>query len=267
MREMQRSEAERLKQVYTAYRISAHINDAVVALSKRVMSSIRAPFAFVQCVWAAYWLTHCPVVAIYRTDGSFYGSAIRQKPALVQSFSWLTYVFAFFFPLLARVFSHTVHLRAVELVGEGLSSKVYRATYCGLSVALKLPRTLGSVEKEWTLLERRLPRDPVLRSHLPIPRYYGVFDLDGVGVMLSSYNGCSLASMPQPNARKLWCVEQIFASFSLLLTVMILPRHSVNAAVAQLQAAGIQPTDVSMRNTVWDGRQLTIIDFVDDEQT
>ncbi len=34
-------------------------------------------------------------------------------------------------------------------------------------------------------------------------------------------------------------------------------------AVSKLRRVGIEPTDVSTRNALWDGERVTIIDFVD----
>lgn len=40
-------------------------------------------------------------------------------------------------------------------------------------------------------------------------------------------------------------------------------RTLLHDAVSKLRQVGIEPTDVSNRNALWDGERLTLIDFVD----
>ncbi|KAL7278849.1 hypothetical protein ACG7TL_006680 [Trametes sanguinea] len=99
------------------------------------------------------------------------------------------------------------------------------------------------VEAEWRRLREALPADTREGSGLPIPTYYGGFGGEEDGIVLMSYGGEALDRL----------TEQYGAA-----TVM----GWYEAAVAELNAAGVEVMDAALRNAVWDGERVRIIDFV-----
>ncbi|KAI0806586.1 hypothetical protein C8Q74DRAFT_1223054 [Fomes fomentarius] len=77
---------------------------------------------------------------------------------------------------------------------------------------------------------------------LPIPKYYGLFKYRGYAVTMLSHEGQDL--------------DNECSAPDNISTLM-------EDAVFKLRQVGIEPTDVSPRNALWNGERVTIIDFVD----
>ncbi|KAI0767865.1 hypothetical protein C8Q74DRAFT_1370559 [Fomes fomentarius] len=99
---------------------------------------------------------------------------------------------------------------------------------------------LGRCELVWLRTEWALHPIPLLAT-LPIPKYYGLFTYCEYAVTMLSHEGQDLAKTSAPD------------NISTLL----------HDAVSKLRQVGIEPTDVSHLNVLWDGERLTLIDFVD----
>ncbi|KAI0070232.1 hypothetical protein K474DRAFT_881562 [Panus rudis PR-1116 ss-1] len=73
-------------------------------------------------------------------------------------------------------------------------------TWGGVSVIVKAPRHMRdqTLVKEWDNLKARLPVQSDVASRLPIPTYYGLFNLEDCIVMVTSDNGISLDQLNKP---------------------------------------------------------------------
>ena len=58
---------------------------------------------------------------------------------------------------------------------------------------------------------------------------------------------------------------QFYRYFLLMHCTTMIVRPVIENTVSSLKAAGVNPTGVHSRNSLWNGSQVTMIDFVDDE--
>ncbi|KAI0069548.1 hypothetical protein K474DRAFT_1777228 [Panus rudis PR-1116 ss-1] len=226
---------------------SLRVSDGIDIRSGPIKPWLRRAGQVLKRRWAEYRLAHCQQIILYSRDGIPLEPGKRIAKSLNVASSCLDPLFLIISSAYSWFAPTSVELRAQDVSGRGASSTAWRMKYGGVSVIVKAPRHMRdqTLVKEWDNLKACLPVQSDMASRLPIPTYYGLFDFEDCIVMVTSDNGISLDQLNEP-------IDDVRGLFA--------------RAVYALRAAGIQPTDLSLRNTVWDGRHLTLIDFVDDTQ-
>lgn len=126
----------------------------------------------------------------------------RTTPPLVPEGRW-TALFFMLVEFLLTLFSfgifglNTVPVHVREVAGRGAQCTAWRASVYGIPVILKVDRVRGAVRNEWQRLSGAITWTPAHQS-LPIPKYYGLFELKGYDIFLMSDNGWTLEELEEP---------------------------------------------------------------------
>ncbi|KAI0749907.1 hypothetical protein C8Q80DRAFT_654889 [Daedaleopsis nitida] len=198
----------------------------------------------------------CHAIMVHNARGEPPTRMERTAPSLVAPgrFDWL----------IALLCPRTLHIYPIATAGEGLTSHVMRVRFCGLlSCVLKSQRQQPeedqrgvTLEEEYNLVRQVKKRDPVRFAALPIPQYHGLFSVvsDGAGHSPGEeeFQGMTDFLAMSDNGHPVTDLDTKH-----LLT------DECERALALVRLSGFRANDHNnFWNTLYDGKSLTIIDFV-----
>ena len=164
------------------------------ARPSRVQSLAQDLFHAPRMFWRHYVLAHAPCVVVHTLEGSFPVPYIRQETAPHRT--WIDYVIFYAFSwILALFVPKVIHLNLYARCPKSRHSHAFRALYHDVPLLVRILRNPrgGHLASEWA----RLPRGPAAPD-LPIPTYYGLFQIGQVHEMvLASDNGVTLDRLDQ----------------------------------------------------------------------
>ena len=158
-----------------------------------VQEAARGVFHRLRMRWINYKLGQVPQVVVHTVEGSLPVPYVRRETALPRTF--LDYVMIYALScILAFFLPQVLHLYLYERCPNSRQSYAFRGVYCDVPLIVRILRTPrpGALAAEWSHLPRGRSS-----SKLPIPRYYGLFQLGEYHEMvLTSDNGVTLDRMP-----------------------------------------------------------------------
>ncbi|KAI0363129.1 hypothetical protein BV20DRAFT_983989 [Pilatotrama ljubarskyi] len=149
---------------------------------------------------------------------------------------------------LARMVPAALDVYLEAELGGGEQTTAWVAHVGSISVVVKMNQFVNPfqdrvVEEEWNRLREVLPSNAKEATALPIPSYHGGFRGEIGDIIVMSNAGTPLRQLVDADADGAL-------------------RAEYERALATLAAAGIEAVDQALRNAVYDGRMVRVIDFV-----
>ena len=149
-----------------------------------VQAALQAVTHWSRLQWSQYKLGHASCVVVHTVQGSLPVPYVREESALPRTF--LDYVILYGFSwILALFVPKVLHVHLYERCPPSGKSHAFRGVYEGVPFLVRTLRTprARALADEWS----RLPRGPSV-SQLPIPRYYGLFQIGEHNAMVLTYD-------------------------------------------------------------------------------